>query len=113
MGSKTVTGEVDSGGPLGGTCERPIGRPLAVDSTAGSASDSLPGFLAKPSDAPVYHGFRVLSDVVVDGFTLGAITDFEVEPTTEGDSFVVAPDNSRAGLVLGSLGYRVLRKGPR
>ena len=27
------------------------------------------------------------------------ITDFEVEPTTEGDSFVVAPDNSRAGLV--------------
>jgi hypothetical protein len=75
------------------------GRPLAVDSTANSASDSLPGFLAKPPDAPVYHGFGVLSDVVVDGFTFGAITDFEAELTTEGDAFVVAPDNSRAGLV--------------
>jgi hypothetical protein len=75
------------------------GHPLAVDSIASSASDSRPGFLAKPCDAPVYHGFRVLSDVVVDGFTLGAITDFEAEPTTEGDSFVIAPDNSRAGLV--------------
>ena len=75
------------------------GRPLAVDPTASSASDSLPGFLAKPSDAPVYHGFRVLDDVVVDGFTLGTITDFEAEPSAKGDSFVVAPDNSRAGLV--------------
>ena len=46
----------------------------------------------------MYHGFRVLSDVVVDGFTLGAITNFEVEPTTESDSFVAAPDNSPAGL---------------
>ena len=79
--------------------QRLSGRPLAVDSTASSASDSLPAFLAKPSDAPVYHGFRVLSDVVVDGFTLGTITDFEAEPATEGDSFVIAPDNSRAGLV--------------
>jgi hypothetical protein len=41
----------------------------------------------------------VLADVVVDGFTLGAITDFEAEPTAEGDSFLIAPDNSRAGLV--------------
>jgi hypothetical protein len=79
--------------------QRLTGRPLAVDSTASSASDSLPSFLAKPADAPVYHGFRVLNDVVVAGFILGAITDFEAELTTEGDSFVVAPDNSRAGLV--------------
>lgn len=75
------------------------GRPLATDADATSASDSLPGFLAKPPGAPVYHGFRVLADVVVDGFTLGAITDFEAEPTTEGDAFVIAPDDSRAGLV--------------
>jgi hypothetical protein len=60
--------------------------------------DSLPGFLAKPPNAPVYHGFQLLGDVVVDGLTLGAITDFEAEPTTTGDSFVVAPDKSRAGL---------------
>jgi hypothetical protein len=79
--------------------QRLSGRLLAVDSTADSASDALPGFLAKPADAPVYHGFCVLDDVVVDGFTLGAITDFEAEPTTEGDAFVIAPDNSRAGLV--------------
>ena len=80
--------------------ERPrCGRALATDATASSASDSLPGFLAKPHGAPVYHGFRVLADIVVDGFTLGAITDFEAELTTEGDSFVIAPDNSRAGLV--------------
>ena len=72
---------------------------MAVDATASSASNSLPGFLARPSGAPVYHGFRVLDDVVVDGFTLGAITDFEAELTIEGDSFVIAPDDSRAGLV--------------
>jgi len=75
------------------------GRPLAIDETAQSASPVVPGFLAKPCGAPVYHGFRILSDVVVDGFTLGAITDFEVEPCDGGDAFVVAPDNSRAGLV--------------
>ena len=29
----------------------------------------------------------------------GKITDFETEPCDYGDAFVVAPDNSRAGLV--------------
>jgi hypothetical protein len=37
--------------------------------------------------------------VVVRGFTLGKITEFENEPCDEGDAFVVAPDNSRCGLV--------------
>jgi hypothetical protein len=46
-----------------------------------------------------YEGFEILTDVVVDGFTLGKITDFEVEPNETGDSFVIAPDGSRAGLV--------------
>jgi len=41
----------------------------------------------------------VLSDVAVEGFTLGAITDFETQGSIEGDGFVVAPDDSRAGLV--------------
>ena len=72
---------------------------MAIDEGAQGASPAVPGFLAKPSGAPVYHGFRILGDVVVDGFTLGAITDFEAEPCDEGDAFVVAPDNSRAGLV--------------
>ncbi len=72
---------------------------MAIDHAATSASPGLPGFLARPSDAPVYHGFKVLHDVVVDGFTFGMITDFEAEPVSYGDAFVVAPDNSRAGLV--------------
>lgn len=75
------------------------GRPLAIDASAESAQKDTPGFLARPAGAPVYHGFRTLDDVVVDGFTFGAITDFEAEPCEEGDAFVIAPDGSRAGLV--------------
>jgi hypothetical protein len=37
--------------------------------------------------------------VVVDGFTLGKITDWEAEPCESGDAFVIAPDGSRAGVV--------------
>ncbi len=76
-----------------------MGRPLALDSEAESAQKDTPGFLARPAGAPVYHGFRTLDDVVVDGFTFGAITDFEAEPCKEGDAFVIAPDGNRAGLV--------------
>jgi hypothetical protein len=75
------------------------GRPLALDPDARSARADLPAFLARPDDAPVYHGFPVLADVTVDGFSFGMITDFEGQPDTEGDAFVVAPDGSRAGLV--------------
>jgi len=77
----------------------PAGRPLGVDPLAQSASRREPAFIARPEGAPVYHGFSILSDVVVDGFTFGKITDFESEPCTNGDAFVIAPDNSRAGLV--------------
>lgn len=77
----------------------PKGRPLAIDVHARSASREEPAFIAKPEGAPVYHGFQVLENVVVDGFQFGKITDFEAEPSEEGDAFVVAPDNSRAGLV--------------
>lgn len=79
--------------------EAPRGRPLALDRAAGSASETLPPFLAPPVGAPVYYGFQILEDVVVDGFTFGKITDFEAEATAVGDAFVIAPDNSRAGLV--------------
>ena len=75
------------------------GRPLAVNQTAQSSSPTEPAFVARPEGAPVYHGFVVLDDVGVDGFTLGKITDWEVEPCETGDAFVIAPDGSRAGLV--------------
>lgn len=77
----------------------PKGRPLAIDANAQSASRTEPAFIARPEGAPVYHGFVVLDDVTVDGFTLGKITDFEAEPCDTGDAFVVAPDGNRAGLV--------------
>src|SRR5262252_5017589 len=79
--------------------EQPKGKPLALDRDAISASATEPAFVARPKGAPVYYGFVVLHDVAADGFTLGAITDFEVEPSGSGDAFVIAPDGSRAGLV--------------
>ncbi len=75
------------------------GQPLAVDLKAKSASPTEPAFIARPTGAPIYHGFQVLDDVVVEGFTLGKITDFEAQPSNYGDAFVIAPDDSRAGLV--------------
>src|SRR5271166_6486088 len=75
------------------------GHRMALDPLAKSASRTEPAFVAKPEGVPVYHGFAILSDVVVDGFTFGKISDFDAEPCTEGDAFVVAPDNSRGGLV--------------
>lgn len=77
----------------------PLGRPLAIDPNALSASRTEPAFIAIPPGAPVYHGFQILDDVSVDGFVFGKITDFEAEPCDRGDAFVIAPDNSRAGLV--------------
>ena len=74
-------------------------RPLAIDPSATSMSETEPAFITRPLGAPVYHGFQVLSDVVVEGFTFGKITDFEAEPSDSGDAFIIAPDNSRAGLV--------------
>lgn len=75
------------------------GHRIALDPLAGSASPTEQAVLARPPDAPVYHGFVVLEDVSVDGFTLGKISDFEEEEMNYGDAFVVAPDGSRAGLV--------------
>jgi len=79
--------------------EKRQGRPMAADPTAVSASPNALAFVTPPPRALVYYGFQVLDDVVVDGFTFGMITDFEAEPCAEGDAFVIAPDNSRAGLV--------------
>jgi hypothetical protein len=75
------------------------GRPLAIDHKAASISPTEPAFIARPEGAPVYHGFVILDDIAIEGFTLGKITDWEAEPCEAGDAFVIAPDGSRAGLV--------------
>jgi hypothetical protein len=77
----------------------PIGRPIAVDHTAASGSQAAPGFVARPPGTAVYHGLQILTDVVVERFVFGKITDFEAERCDYGDAFVIAPDNSRAGLI--------------
>src|SRR5438105_10339996 len=72
---------------------------LALDPSAATTDSNLPGFLARPAWAPVYHGFRILDDIEVDGFKLGMISDWEANPNlSDGDAFVVAPDGSRCGL---------------
>jgi hypothetical protein len=75
------------------------GRPLAIDQKAASTSPTEPAFIARPEGAPVYHGFVILDDIAIEGFTLGKITDWEAEPCDTGDAFVIAPDGSRAGIV--------------
>ena len=75
------------------------GRPLGVDRVAPSVDPNQPAFLSKPEGAPVYHGFPTVPGAEVEGFKLGMITDFEAQPDTTGDGFVIAPDGTRAGLV--------------
>jgi hypothetical protein len=76
------------------------GKKILYDPEASSADRTLPGFIARPSGAPAYHGFLIVPETVTDGWAYGAITLFEAdEPQTEGDGFVVAPDGSRAGIV--------------
>jgi hypothetical protein len=72
------------------------GLPLSLDPAA-SSDESVPGFLARPEGAPVYHGFTVLEGVEAEGFRLGTIS--ALGPDDYGDAFVIAPDGSRAGLV--------------
>ena len=75
-------------------------RPLKLDDRAASADPSLPAFLARPAEAPVYHGFPIIAETMTDGWVLGVITEYaDVDGCEFGDAFVVAPDGSRAGLV--------------
>ena len=74
-------------------------RKLRHDPDAKTSDPSLPGFLARPVGAPVYHGFAVVAESMTDGWAYGAITEYDcLEPQTEGDGFVIAPDGSRAGI---------------
>ncbi len=79
----------------------PQGKPLRLDPEAVSVDADLPAFLARPADAPVYHGFPLLEESRTDdGWCFGMISDPDCpEGRNWGDAFVVAPDNSRAGLI--------------
>jgi hypothetical protein len=80
--------------------DKPLIRPLRLDPDAASASAHLPAFLARPDDAPVYHGFPIIRESLTDGWQFGTISDYEDPAGCDfGDAFVIAPDGSRAGLV--------------
>ncbi len=76
------------------------GRAIVTDPKAQGADPSLPAFMARPADAPIYHGFPIIEESATDGWRYGAITAFEgAEGEDGGDGFVIAPDGSRAGVV--------------
>jgi hypothetical protein len=79
----------------------PQGKPLRLGLSAASADATLPAFLTRPPDAPVYYGFPLLEESRTDdGWCFGMISDPDCpEGRNWGDAFVVAPDNSRAGLI--------------
>ncbi|MGP0069289.1 MAG: hypothetical protein ACLQGP_37520 [Isosphaeraceae bacterium] len=88
------------------------GVPLRLDPEARSDDPSLPASLARPEDAPVYHGFPMLKrSRTEDGWCFGTISEPGCpEGRDWGDAFVVAPDDSRAGIVweVGSPGMEVI-----
>ena len=61
----------------------------------------VPAFLARPKDAPVYHGFALLEQSRTDdGWCFGTISEPDSPEGSDcGDAFVVAPDGSRAGII--------------
>jgi hypothetical protein len=79
----------------------PQGKPLRLDPEAESDDPSLPGFIAPPQGSPAYHGFPLLEESRdAGGWCFGTISDYDCpEGRNWGDAFVVAPDNSRAGII--------------
>src|SRR5687768_14940685 len=76
------------------------GQRVRIDSAAASANPESPAFIARPPNAPVYHGFPLLERSQREGFVFGIVTDIdEADPPEWGDAFVVAPNGSRAGIV--------------
>jgi hypothetical protein len=90
---------------------QPEAIPLRLNPEAESADPTLPAFLARPEDAPVYHGFPVMEmSRTDDGWCFGTISDPDCpEGRDWGDAFVIAPDNSRAGIIweVGATGVEV------
>ncbi|MEV0569546.1 hypothetical protein [Dactylosporangium sp. NPDC050588] len=85
----------------------PVVREVLVDEDAVTTDPALPAFLAPPEDAPAYHGFPVVAESEVDGWRLGMISGFGVE----GDGYVIAPDDGRAGLLWTAEGAGYFRAG--
>jgi hypothetical protein len=76
------------------------GQPIRIDEEALSADPNLPAFIAKPPNAPAYHGFPLLRNSEREGFIFGTITEPNGSDLADwGDAFVVAPNGSRAGIV--------------
>ena len=80
---------------------QPEGVPLRLDPEARSTDLSSPAFLARPKDAPVYHGFPMLEQSRTDdGWCFGTISEPDCSKGSDwGDAFVVAPDGRRAGII--------------
>jgi hypothetical protein len=76
---------------------------MLIDGSAVSADPLKPAFMAPPPGSKPYHGFPLVTDVAVDGFSLGTVTDYMQSDSpsgcTIGDAFVEAPDGTRAGLM--------------
>ena len=79
-----------------------LSKKMILDKEARSNSKNLPAFLSPPKESKPYHGFPLIKEINIDGFTYGAITDFlendSKEGCTSGDGYVEAPDGSRAGI---------------
>jgi hypothetical protein len=80
--------------------------PLAIDTTAQSASPLDSAFIAPPAVAPVDHDFVAIHGLAADGFTFGKITDFDAEPGMQETAHVIEPDGSRADFGLGTFTIR-------
>lgn len=88
----------------------PRGRRLELDPTAIPAREGEPAFLARPEDAPIYHGFPLVEATRTDGWCYGAITEhLDPDGCEDGDGFVEAPDGSRAGLAWSVGAYPIRR----
>lgn len=83
--------------------DEPTGREIQIDENAVSADPSLHAFVVLSDGGPIYCEFPILHDVEVDRFKMEMISGFGGEWSDDdgmdGDAFVVAPDNSRCGLV--------------
>jgi hypothetical protein len=75
-------------------------------------AEPSPGSLDQSDGAPIYQGFPLLEESrTPDGWCFGTISEVDVpEGLDWGDAFVVAPDDTRAGIVweVGPAELRVL-----
>ncbi len=77
-----------------------VTKSMLIDPQAESSDPSKPAFIAPPHDAEPFYGHPLIPETAMDGFTMGAITDFLEKDSdqgcTIGDAFVEGPDGTRA-----------------